>query len=262
MNSRPETGDESTPAEAAFEAETVSDAGFAVADASLFEAHDLARAALLEITPAHTIGAPAGHALEPGGAVSLYFETTLEGYPGWRWTVTLARVEGAEPTVLEAELMPGEGALLAPDWLPWAERLAEYQALQAAAAAERAEAEAEEDLDDDLDGDDELDELDDLDDLDAADFDQDGSPILHAGDVDGVDIDSLDEEADDDGSEGVELDDDGADDDELDDEELDDDELDDDEDEDLADEDEDEDRDDDDDEDEDLADEDESDDRD
>ena len=40
--------------------------------------------------------------------------------------------------------------------------------------------------------DDEDDLDDDIDDLDAADFDEDGSPILHAGDVDGVDIDELD----------------------------------------------------------------------
>jgi hypothetical protein len=33
-----------------------------------------------------------------------------------------------------------------------------------------------------------------VDDLDAADFDDDGSPILHAGDVDGVDIDVLDDD--------------------------------------------------------------------
>jgi hypothetical protein len=37
-----------------------------------------------------------------------------------------------------------------------------------------------------------------VDDLDAADFDDDGSPILHAGDVDGVDIDELDDDDEDD----------------------------------------------------------------
>ncbi len=38
--------------------------------------------------------------------------------------------------------------------------------------------------------------LDDVDDLDASDFDDDGSPILHSGDVDGVDIDELSDDAD------------------------------------------------------------------
>src|SRR4029453_9433973 len=112
----------------------------------------------------------------------------LAGYPGWFWTVSLARLDDAEPTVLEVELLPGDGALLAPDWVPWAERLADYQAAQAA-LAEIAQADQADTEDDDLD------DLDDIDDLDAADFDDDGSPILHAGDLDGVDIDELDEDA-------------------------------------------------------------------
>lgn len=165
------------------------DDAHAAADPRLIEAHDLALAALHEITPASTVGAPAGYTVEDEGVVSLRFATTMEGYPGWFWTVSLAVVEDSEPTVLEAELLPGEGALLAPDWVPWAERLAEYQAAQAALAAEQGDAEAS-------DGDDEdRDDLDDLDDVDASDFDEDGSPILHAGDVDGVDIDELDEDA-------------------------------------------------------------------
>lgn len=165
----------------------------AFADERLLGAHDLALAALREITPAATIGEPAGYTLEDGGVVSLRFANTMEGYPGWFWTVSVAVVDDAEPTVLEAELLPGDGALLAPEWIPWAVRLAEYQAAAAAAADAAGE---EDDADDaeDLEGDDEHD-VDDLDDLDAADFDDDGSPILHAGDVDGVDIDELDDSA-------------------------------------------------------------------
>ena len=165
----------------------------AFADERLLGAHDLALAALREITPAATIGEPAGYTLEDGGVVSLRFANTMEGYPGWFWTVSVAVVDDAEPTVLEAELLPGDGALLAPEWIPWAVRLAEYQAAAAAAADVAGE---EDDADDaeDLEDDDEPD-VDDLDDLDAADFDDDGSPILHAGDVDGVDIDELDDSA-------------------------------------------------------------------
>lgn len=164
-------------------------------DDRLLTAHDLARAALLEVTPAATVGDPAGYTLEDGGVVSLRFNNRLAGYPNWFWTVSVAVVEGAEPTVLEVELLPGEGALLAPDWVPWAERLADYQAAQAALAEAEGE-DVDDDGDEDLD-DDELDAEDDLDDLDAADFDDDGSPILHSGDVDGVDIDELDESAED-----------------------------------------------------------------
>ena len=128
---------------------------------------ELARGALLEITGEATIGAYAGE-VEDGGATSVLFESKLAGYPGWRWTVAVAEVEGQEPTVLEAELMPAEGALLAPDWVPWSDRLAEYKAAQ-----EALEADAETDDDDDED-------------------DVLGSDVLHGGDLDGVDIDEPD----------------------------------------------------------------------
>lgn len=46
------------------------------------------------------------------------------GYRGWRWSVTLARASRAKtPTVSEVVLLPGEGALLAPEWVPWADRI-------------------------------------------------------------------------------------------------------------------------------------------
>ncbi|GAA4191499.1 hypothetical protein GCM10022219_10370 [Microbacterium oryzae] len=179
----------------------------AAPDSRLLEAHDLALAALREVTPAETIGEPAGYAVEEGGAVSLRFETTLSGYPGWHWTVTLAVVEEAEPTVLEVELLPGEGALLAPEWVPWSVRLQEYKAAQAA-AAEASDDDAEGD-DGDSDGEDFADDHDE--DADEDDFDEDGSPILHAGDVDGVDIDELDDEDSDEDDESDDDDDDESD---------------------------------------------------
>ncbi|QAY58733.1 DUF3027 domain-containing protein [Microbacterium protaetiae] len=197
-----------------------------VADDRLLAAHDLARAALYEVTTPAAVGEPAGYTVESDGVVSLRFTNRMPGYPGWFWTVSVAAVEGAEPTVLEVELLPGDEALLAPEWVPWAVRLAEYQAQQTAtaeAAAEDEDSSDADDSDDDESGEDldfDEDDLEDVDDLDAADFDEDGSPILHAGDVDGVDIDELDESADDEDS-----DDDDADD-EADDEESDDDDLD------------------------------------
>lgn len=167
-----------------------------VADERLLHAHDLAVSALREITAADSIGPAAGYAVEDDGVVSLRFHTRLAGYPGWHWTVSVAVVDGSEPTVLEAELLPGEGALLAPDWVPWATRLAEYQAAQVAAAAAGDPSDDDEDLDDELD-DDDSDGEDDSDDEDS-DEDDDAEPQarLHAGDLDGVDIDELDESAD------------------------------------------------------------------
>lgn len=190
------------------------------ADQRLLDAHDLARAALREITADATVGDIAGHTVEADGVVSLRFHNRLAAYPGWYWTVSLAVVEDAEPTVLEVELLPGEGALLAPEWVPWAVRLADYQAAQAALAESADDEDADLDADDDSDADLDDDDLDDddldgddedLDDVDAEDFDEDGSPILHAGDLDGVDIDELDTDADSDADEaGFEDDEDDA----------------------------------------------------
>jgi hypothetical protein len=148
----------------------------------------IAKAALLEITPEATIGAPTGQT-EEAGATTVTFQANMAGYPGWHWTVSVATLDDAEPSVLEVELMPGNGALLAPDWVPWSERLAEYQAAQEAQAAEES-ADSEDDSDDDDDADD--DESEDGDDDEHEDDDDLGSDVLHAGDLDGVDIDSLD----------------------------------------------------------------------
>lgn len=162
---------------------------------------DLALAALHEITTPATVGPAAGHTVEESGAVSLRFENRLPGYPGWFWTVTVAQVDDSEPTVLEVELMPGDGALLAPDWVPWAERLAEYRAHQAELAAQAAGAPtddpADSEDDDSEDDDSEVHDSEDDESDDDDDSDEDVSPRLHAGDVDGVDIDELDESGDD-----------------------------------------------------------------
>ncbi|WP_460799770.1 DUF3027 domain-containing protein [Microbacterium sp. GXF0217] len=174
-------------------------------DARLIDARDLALAALHEITPASAVGPAAGYTAEEDGSVSLRFENRLGGYPGWYWTVTVAVVDGAEPTVLEVELLPGDGALLAPDWVPWAERLAEYRAHQAElaeqAAAEASDAVVADDAEEDVDDEDEDAESEDEDfDGDEDDDEEDAvvSPRLHAGDLDGVDIDELDDSAADD----------------------------------------------------------------
>ncbi len=162
---------------------------------------ELARGALLEITTADTIGAYAGETDEGNGAVSVLFDSAQPGYPGWKWTVSIAHVEGQEPTVLEAELMPGEGALLAPDWVPWSDRLADYKAAQEALGVLDDDSDDDDpDDDDDVADDDSDDEDDDLDDLDDE-LDEDdvlGNDVLHGGDLDGVDIDDPDSDDDDD----------------------------------------------------------------
>ena len=144
----------------------------AIADERLLGAVDQARTALLEITPAESIGDPLGHIVEGEHVLSLLFDCNLTGYPGWRWTVTLARVdEGSEPSVLEAELTPGDDALIAPEWVPWSDRLADYRTAQELAAAV-ALAEALDVYDDESD-DDEPDDDDDESDDDEPEDDED-----------------------------------------------------------------------------------------
>jgi len=175
------------------EAETAEPVAF-VADEVLLASAGLAQRALLEVTAPETVGSVVGHIAEGEQVLTLLFAADLAGYPGWHWSVTIARLDDAEPTVLETELMPGERALLAPEWVPWSERLAEYRAAQVAAAAEAAAA-GDDELDDDADHDEASvdDEFDDegFDDDGDDDFDEDGL------DEDGLDDDGLDEDGDD-----------------------------------------------------------------
>lgn len=89
----------------------------------------LALTALGEVAPAEQIGALV-ETSEPNeeGVRTLRFAADVPGHPDWFWTVWTAQVDDAEPTVLECDLLPGEDALLAPAWIPWAERLAEFRA--------------------------------------------------------------------------------------------------------------------------------------
>lgn len=135
----------------------------------------LARAALAEITPERTVG-QLRELAEVDGVATLLFSTTMGGYPGWVWTVSISTIDPAAPSVLETELMPGDGALVAPDWVPWADRMDEFLAQQAEQAAADADSPDGDDADDDSD-DDDADEHDLHDDHDVDVFD-------------GVDIDS------------------------------------------------------------------------
>ena len=104
-------------------------------DAVSTAAVDVAHAALLEITPEANVGAFVSEETNDEGVSTILFASSMLGYPDWFWTVSVAQLPDEQPTVLEAELLPGEGALIAPDWVPWADRLEDYKAAQAAIAA-------------------------------------------------------------------------------------------------------------------------------
>lgn len=83
-----------------------------------------ARTALCEITEPLSVGEHTAAKLQAERLVTHLFECNLAGYEGWRWAVTMARPpRGRTATVCELELLPGEEALLAPPWVPWADRL-------------------------------------------------------------------------------------------------------------------------------------------
>lgn len=97
----------------------------ATKDAVLGNAVDLAREVAIGIAedPAD-VGEHLGHVVEGERLVSHRFACLARGYRGWEWTVTVARVpRGRTPTVCEAELLPGDDAILASTWVPWSERL-------------------------------------------------------------------------------------------------------------------------------------------
>ena len=73
---------------------------------------------------------------------------------GWRWSITVFQADKkSAATVSEIVLLPGPDSLVAPDWVPWSERLADYKALQlelekqAALEAEDEDEESEDDSD-------------------------------------------------------------------------------------------------------------------
>lgn len=137
-------------------------------DASLIEK---ATSGLLEVTPSDTFeNAPSVTRVE--GVATVTFPSLLPGYPGWAWTVSLSDVNDMEPGVLEVELMPGEGALLAPDWVPWADRLEEYL-LHEKVIAIHDDPEESDDDDDDDDFEDDVDGVD----IDQLDVELDPSPL-------------------------------------------------------------------------------------
>lgn len=79
------------------------------------------------------------------GAIDVRFSCTMRGYDGWHWVVTLTQPDKRkDPMVAEVNLMAGESALLAPEWVPWAERLAQFRAELKEAGKAKSDAEADE----------------------------------------------------------------------------------------------------------------------
>jgi Protein of unknown function (DUF3027) len=94
------------------------------ADAVAAAAVDEARAALVEEVGGADVGDHLGHLAEGERVVTHLFDCTRRGYAGWRWSVTVARASRQKTvTVDEIVLVPGDGALVAPEWVPYKERI-------------------------------------------------------------------------------------------------------------------------------------------
>jgi hypothetical protein len=96
-------------------------------DAVLVAAVDLARAAAGEEAATDGPYAPGEHLGTRSTServVVHLFACTDPAYVGWVWEVQLSRASRQRSaTVDEVFLLPGEGALLAPAWVPWHERV-------------------------------------------------------------------------------------------------------------------------------------------
>jgi hypothetical protein len=92
--------------------------------AVLTAAIDQARAAVAEVSGPEAVGDYLGISYEDPNAATHRFLAHLRGYQGWQWAVVVATYPGAgRATVSEVVLIPGPTALLAPEWVPWEQRV-------------------------------------------------------------------------------------------------------------------------------------------
>jgi hypothetical protein len=90
----------------------------------LIGAVEQAREAIAEFSGAEKVGEYLGVGYEDATAATHRFLAHLPGYQGWQWAVVVAAYPGADhATISEVVLVPGPTALLAPEWVPWEERI-------------------------------------------------------------------------------------------------------------------------------------------
>ena len=110
-------------------------------DAFLASAVDTARTALEGITAAADIGRHLAAKSEGDRLVTHLFESKLAGYVGWQWYAVVTRNSRSKVvTVSELGLLPSEDSILAPEWVPWAERVRPEDEQQPEPEATEAEA--------------------------------------------------------------------------------------------------------------------------
>ncbi len=93
-------------------------------DSVLEAASERARLGVLDVAPEAQVGRHVSAVIEGERLVTHRFEAFVPGYGGWQWYATVARVaRSKDVTVCEVGLLPSADSLLAPEWLPWSERV-------------------------------------------------------------------------------------------------------------------------------------------
>ena len=93
-------------------------------DEACAQAVDLARAAAEEMAGLAGVGEHLSATADGDRVVTHLFRSLDPAYQGWYWAITVARASRSKHvTVSEGLLLPGSEAILAPDWVPWRERL-------------------------------------------------------------------------------------------------------------------------------------------
>lgn len=112
-----------TPTDAPPQDESSETVGTVEVDEVVAAAVELARAAAEEEAPG-LVGDHLGLDLDEPRVGTHYFATLDPAYRGWRWAVTVVRAPRSRTvTVDDVVLLPGAEAVLAPEWVPWSERL-------------------------------------------------------------------------------------------------------------------------------------------
>ncbi len=97
--------------------------------AAVDAARTAARVDAAEVDPrdndgVEVVGAHVGVEVEGATAATHFFDANYPGYRGWRWAVTVSTAGDDEPvTISEVVLLPGPDALVAPEWVPWDQRV-------------------------------------------------------------------------------------------------------------------------------------------
>lgn len=106
-------------------------------DEVLAAAVDAARAGLDGLAAEDQVGEHRGATVDDDRLMTHRWDAKLPGYRGWQWYSTVARAPRSKHvTVCETGLTAGEDAIVAPPWVPYADRVSEEERERMKAVAE------------------------------------------------------------------------------------------------------------------------------